>query len=50
MRFMMIVKGTTDSEAGVLPSPELFDAMTRYNEELAKEVDMRARVTRKPRS
>lgn len=36
MRFMMIVKATTDSEAGVLPSPELFDAMARYNEELAR--------------
>ena len=36
MRFMMIVKGTTDSEAGVLPSSEQFDAMTRYNEELAR--------------
>lgn len=36
MRFMMIVKATTDSEAGVLPSSELFDAMARYNEELAR--------------
>lgn len=36
MRFMMIVKGTTDSEAGVKPSQELLDAMLRYNEELAK--------------
>ncbi|OZB97626.1 YciI family protein [Paenibacillus sp. XY044] len=36
MRFMMIVKATTDSEAGALPSPELIDAMHRYNEELAR--------------
>ncbi|MFD0590149.1 YciI family protein [Paenibacillus sp. GCM10027627] len=36
MRFMMIVKATKDSEAGVLPSPELFEAMQRYNEELVK--------------
>ncbi|MFD0695453.1 YciI family protein [Paenibacillus sp. GCM10027628] len=36
MRFMMIVKATKDSEAGVMPSQELFDAMARYNEELAR--------------
>ncbi|WP_145022223.1 YciI family protein [Paenibacillus sp. Y412MC10] len=36
MRFMMIVKATTDSEAGILPSPELIEAMHRYNEELAR--------------
>lgn len=36
MRFMMIVKGTSDSEAGVMPSEELIAAMQRYNEELAK--------------
>jgi hypothetical protein len=36
MRFMMIVKATKDSEAGVKPSEELFAAMMRYNEELAK--------------
>ncbi|MFK7696628.1 YciI family protein [Paenibacillus sp. HJGM_3] len=35
MRFMMIVKATKDSEAGVMPSPELLVAMTKYNEELA---------------
>jgi hypothetical protein len=33
---MMIVKATKDSEAGVKPSEELFAAMMRYNEELAK--------------
>src|SRR3954468_775510 len=36
MRFMVIVKANADSEAGQLPSPELLEAMTRYNEELAK--------------
>lgn len=36
MRFMMIVKATKDSEAGVMPSKELFEAMQRYNEELVK--------------
>jgi hypothetical protein len=36
MRFMMIVRATQDSEAGKPPSPELFEAMTRYNEELAR--------------
>ncbi|MCR2805922.1 YciI family protein [Paenibacillus soyae] len=36
MKFMMIVKATKDSEAGVMPSHELLEAMQRYNEELAK--------------
>ncbi|MBW8347982.1 YciI family protein [Bacillus sp. IITD106] len=36
MRFMMIVKASTDSEAGMLPSPELIEAMMKYNEELVK--------------
>ncbi|GGG01871.1 YciI family protein [Paenibacillus aceti] len=36
MRFMIIVKATTDSEAGVMPSQELLDAMQKYNEELLK--------------
>lgn len=36
MRFMMIVKASRDSEAGVMPPDSLFAAMTRYNEELAK--------------
>jgi hypothetical protein len=33
---MMIVKATTDSEAGAPPSPELLEAMQKYNEELVK--------------
>lgn len=36
MRFMVIVKATADSEAGVMPSEELLAAMGRYNEELAR--------------
>lgn len=36
MRFMMIVKATKDSEAGVMPSQELVDSMLKYNEELLK--------------
>ncbi len=36
MRVMVMVKATPDSEAGELPSTELLEAMTRYNEELAK--------------
>jgi hypothetical protein len=34
MRVMVIVKATADSEAGVLPSAELLEAMGKYNEEL----------------
>jgi hypothetical protein len=36
MRFMMIVKASKDSEAGVMPSEDLIAEMTRYNEELQK--------------
>ena len=36
MRFMMIVKASKDSEAGVMPSEELLKAMANYNEELVK--------------
>ena len=36
MRFMMIVKGNTDTEAGKMPSEELLSAMGKYNEELMK--------------
>jgi len=36
MRYMMFVKATRDTEAGVMPSDALISAMTRYNEELAK--------------
>ena len=36
MRFMVIVKATKDSEAGVLPSQELLAEMGKFNEELVK--------------
>src|SRR2546421_561506 len=36
MRFMMIVKATKDTEAGVMPEEKLIAAMTKYNEELVK--------------
>jgi len=36
MRFMIIVKASKDSEAGVMPSTDLLTEMGRYNEELAK--------------
>jgi len=36
MRVMVMVKATADSEAGVMPSNELGEAMGRYNEELIK--------------
>ena len=35
-RFMVIVKATADSEAGVMPTQELLAEMGRYNEELVK--------------
>ena len=36
MRFMVMVKATEDSEAGVMPSEELLTEMGKYNEELVK--------------
>jgi hypothetical protein len=36
MRFMIIVKATKDSEAGVMPSEQLISEMGKFNEELAK--------------
>ena len=35
MRVMVLVKATEDSEAGVMPSTGLLEAMGNYNEELA---------------
>lgn len=34
MRVTVLVKATADSEAGVMPSTELLEAMGRFNEEL----------------
>jgi hypothetical protein len=36
MRYMIIVKATEETEAGVLPKEELIAAMATYHEELAK--------------
>ena len=36
MRFMILVKATPESEAGVLPTESEFAAMGRFNEELVK--------------
>ena len=36
MRFMVLVPGSPESEAGEMPSTELLEAMTKYNEELVK--------------
>jgi hypothetical protein len=36
MRFMIIVKATKESEAGVMPSEKLLADMGKFNEELAK--------------
>jgi hypothetical protein len=36
MRFMVMVKATKQSEAGVMPSEQLLAEMGRYNEELVK--------------
>ena len=36
MKFMMIVKASKDSEAGIMPSEQLLSAMGKCNEELMK--------------
>jgi len=36
MRVMVIVKANESSEKGVMPPAELFEAMGKYNEELAR--------------
>ena len=36
MRYMIIVKATADSEAGVMPPESLLAAMATYHEELAR--------------
>jgi hypothetical protein len=42
MRFMVLVKATPESEAGVLPTPEMFAAMGKFNEELVNAGVMQA--------
>jgi hypothetical protein len=36
MRFMVMVKATKDSEAGVMPTEKMFAEMGKFNEELVK--------------
>src|SRR5262249_40800132 len=36
MRFMVLVPGSKESEAGMLPPKELFAAMGKFNEEMVK--------------
>jgi hypothetical protein len=50
MRVMVIIKATADSEAGVMPSPELLADMGRFNEELVKAGVMLAGEGLKPSS
>src|SRR3954452_9221948 len=42
MRFMVLVKATPESEAGVMPSTEMFAAMGKFNEELVNAGVMQA--------
>jgi hypothetical protein len=50
MRFMVIVKASKDSEAGVMPSQELLAAMGKFNEEMVKAGIMLAGDGLKPSS
>jgi hypothetical protein len=42
MRFMILVKATAESEAGVMPTEQLLTEMGRFNEELVKAGVMQA--------
>lgn len=42
MRFMIIRRADEDTEAGVMPTTELLNAMVRYNEEMIQAGIMRA--------
>lgn len=50
MRVIVFVKATSDSEAGIMPSTELLEAMGRFNEELVKAGIMLAGEGLKPTS
>ena len=50
MRVMVLVKATTESEAGVMPTTELMTAMGRVNEELGKAGILEAAAGLKPSS
>jgi hypothetical protein len=47
---MVMVKATKNSEAGILPTPELLTAMGKFNEELIKAGIMQAGEGLKPTS
>ncbi len=50
MRFMVIVKASKESEAGIMPKQELLAAMGKFNEELIKAGIMKAGDGLKPSS
>ncbi len=50
MRVMVLIKATADSEAGVMPSMELIEAMGAYNQELIEAGIMRDGAGLKPTS
>ena len=50
MRVMVLVKATKDSEAGIMPPTELFEAMGKFNEELVNAGIMLAGDGLKPSS
>ena len=45
MKFMIIVKATKDSEAGVMPPESLLMEMAKYHEELQKAVSEKMAVS-----
>ena len=50
MRFVVLVKASKDSEAGVLPSADLLNEMGKFNEQLVKDGVMLAGEGLKPTS
>ena len=50
MRFMVMVKASKESEAGVMPTPEAFADMGRFNEELVNAGVMQSGDGLKPSS
>ena len=50
MRVMVMVKATTDSEAGLMPDTEMFEAMGKFNEELVNAGIMQSGDGLKPSS
>jgi hypothetical protein len=50
MRVMVLVKATKDSEAGIMPSTDLFEAMGKFNEQLVNAGIMQAGEGLKPSS